>query len=85
MPDKKLVNDFHTHRLDVLVGISGLKDLLEDRVRRDQRFRSNWETVGGWNEGARYNHVRTESEAREVLRAVTDPSFGVLPWLKTLY
>ena len=80
-----MVNDFHTHRLDVLIGLSGLKNVLEDRMRGDETLSSNWDTIHEWNETARYNHGWTEQAARAMLRAVTDPSFGVLTWLKTQY
>ena len=83
VPDKKMVDDFYTHRLDILLGISGLKNVLDVRIRADPPFRRNWDTVRDWNEASRYNHSTTETEAREMLRAVTDPSFGVLTWLKT--
>ena len=80
-----MVEGFYTHRLEVLLAISGLAGALHGRISADGAFRDNWETVPYWNEAGRYNHSRTESQARKMIRAVTDPSSGVLTWLKTRY
>ena len=85
VPDRKLVDDFYTHRLDVLVGVAAMKDEFDARVRSDRAFSRNWDTVRDWNETARYNHSTTETAARAMFLAVTDPSFGVLTWLNTRY
>ena len=83
IPDKTVVNDFYTHRLDRLLGISGAKAALESRAGTDSAFQVNWSTVRDWNESARYDHSTTEAKARDMLVAVSDLSSGVLPWLKT--
>jgi hypothetical protein len=83
VPDKTIVNDFYTHRLDKLLGISGAKAALESRTSTDAAFQVNWNTVRDWNESARYDHSITEAKARDMLVAVSDPNSGVLPWLKT--
>ena len=75
----------HFRRLEVLLGISGLAGALHGRISADAAFRHNWETVLDWNEAGRYNPSRTASQAPEMIRAVTDPSSGVLTWLKTRY
>lgn len=83
VPDKTVVNDFYTHRLDKLLGISGVKAALESKTSTDAAFQVNWNTVRDWNESARYDHSITEAKARDMLVAVSDPISGVLPWLKT--
>jgi hypothetical protein len=83
VPDKTIVNDFYTHRLDKLLDISGTKAALESRAAADPSFQVNWNVVRDWNEASRYDHSTTETKARDMLVAVTDPSSGVLPWLKT--
>jgi hypothetical protein len=85
VPERNLVNDFYTHRLDILLAISGLKDAFEARLRVDPSFQSHWNTVRDWNEAARYTHSTTETVARKMFVAATDPAFGVLTWLKTRY
>lgn len=83
VPDKTIVNDFYTHRLDKLLNISGAKVALEAQAAADPRFQVNWNAVRDWNETSRYDHSTTEARARDMLVAVADPSSGVLPWLKT--
>ena len=83
VPDKTIVNDFYTHRLDRLLNISGVKDALEKRAAADPQFRTNWNSVRDWNEASRYEHTTTEVKARDMLIAVTDAASGVLTWLKT--
>lgn len=83
VPDKTVVNNFYTHRLDQLLSISGAKAALESNTAADPAFQVNWNTVRDWTEGARYDHSTTETKARDMLVAVADPKSGVLPWLKT--
>ena len=83
VPDKTIVNDFYTHRVDKLLNISGAKVALEAQAAADPRFQVNWNAVRDWNESSRYDHSTTEARARDMLVAVADPSSGVLPWLKT--
>lgn len=83
VPDKKVVNDFYTHRLDILLGISGLKAELEGRANGEAAFQINWNTVRDWNETSRYDPSTSEAKARDMLVAVADQTTGVLSWLKT--
>jgi len=82
VPEKTVVTDFYTHRLDKLLGISGVKADLELRAGDDQAFQVNWNTVRDWSETSRYDHSTTEVKARDMLVAVADPTTGVLAWLK---
>lgn len=83
VPEKALVNDFYTHRFDRLLGISGAGDALEARADVDRAFAENWTTVRAWSEASRYHHSVSESAAREMVDAVTNPTSGVLTWLST--
>ena len=82
VPEKTVVTDFYTHRLDKLLGISGVKAELELRAGVDPVFQVNWNTVRVWSETSRYDHSTTEVKARDMLVAVADPTTGVLAWLK---
>ena len=73
VPDKKVVNDFYTHRLDTLLGISGLKAELEARATGEPVFQINWNTVRDWNETSRYDHSTSEARARDML--IRQPEF----------
>jgi HEPN domain-containing protein len=83
VPEKRLVNSFYTHDLEQLLNLSGLKTTLETKAKADPVFQLNWNTVRDWKEDARYDHTIPEVQARGRLVAVTDPTSGVLPWLKT--
>ncbi len=85
MPDKELVKKFYTHRLDTLLSISDAKQALHARTEIDPQFSINWNTVCGWSEASRYDHETSETQARDMLAAVADPQYGVLPWLKTVW
>ena len=41
----------------------------------------NWQIVTDWNVDVRYQK-KTESQARRLYDAVTDPTDGVLQWIK---
>ena len=83
VPEKTIVNSFYTHNLEQLLNLSGLKAALETKARADPAFQVNWNTARDWKEDARYDHTISEVKARALLVAVTDPTSGVLPWLKT--
>jgi hypothetical protein len=53
VPDRAVVNDFYTHSLDKLLGISGVKAALEERARVEPDFQVNWNTVRDWKESSR--------------------------------
>jgi hypothetical protein len=82
VPDKTLVSDFYTHRLDKLLGISGVRATLETRAAAEPGFQVSWHTVRDWSEISRYDHSITEAKARDMLIVVADPTRGVLTWLK---
>jgi HEPN domain-containing protein len=83
VPDKKIVNDFYTHRLDSLLAISGIRDALEKQSSLDATFKINWNLVRDWNEAYRYDHSTSEAKARDMYSAVADSTSGVLSWLRT--
>jgi hypothetical protein len=83
VPDKSIVNRFYQHDLGELLSISGVKKALEDHSKNDGAFALNWAQVkNNWDVDDRYDHSKTEAEASELFKAVTDLSKGVLPWLK---
>lgn len=72
---------YYIHDLAKLVSISGLEATFNAQAERDPTFRANWALVKDWDEGSRYES-RGETEAREMLGAITDLQHGVLQWLK---
>ena len=80
-PDKKLALDSYTHDIVVLLKVALLTAIHDAHRDASQAFAANWAVVRRWNESARYSSW-TEAAARELHRAVTHPTDGVLPWLK---
>jgi len=81
-PDRKVVNDSHVHNLAKLLDVSGLMPLHREEESLNRSFAENWGIVKDWSEASRYNAAITETKARILFLAVTDPTNGVLAWLK---
>ena len=77
-PDKKLVNESHTHNLKALLELAELRD---DLNAASIEVRNRWLIVQDWSEASRYQH-HEERRARSLLEAVEDQSGGVLPWIR---
>jgi HEPN domain-containing protein len=82
-PDKKRVDESHTHSLKKLAELAELWDSGEDRSRVDPEFRKRWEAVRLWTEQSRYRRHSPE-DAQALVEAVDNRSHGVIAWL-TLY
>jgi hypothetical protein len=81
-PDKKRAQDSFTHDLAELLKLAGLADALKAETATNEPFAANWRLVLGWKETARYSTTKTEIDAKELVRAVTDPTNGVLLWIR---
>jgi len=79
-PDKKRVDDSHTHNLKKLAELAELWDSGEDRSRADPEFRKSWEAVRLWTEQSRYRRQSPE-DAQKLVEAVDNRSHGVIAWL----
>ena len=84
-PDRKVVNDSYVHNLTKLLTVSGIDELYDDEAGRNSAFAENWNIVRDWSEVSRYDPAITKTEALAFFLAVTDPTDGVLAWLKTLW
>jgi HEPN domain-containing protein len=89
-PDKKLVNDSHTHDLGKLLDLAGLSDLLKNDVAENIELKLDWETVREWSEQSRYDlfdddpigHRSGLASAQSLIDAVASKNGGVLRWIK---
>ena len=80
-PDKKLAEAVYTHDLVKLRGLAGLgEDVPHGQLGPSQNV--NWLVAKDWRETSRYE-TKSETEARSLYEAVSDPTEGVLPWLRT--
>ena len=80
-PDKKLVNDSHTHNLKELLRLAELKTELDSVLDANPEMRSNLETVQDWSETARYQR-KTVLDTIALLTAIETQKGGLLPWIR---
>ena len=80
-PDKKLVNDSHSHDLAKLLQLAELKIDLDTAMQGNAAMQSSWDAIQDWSETSRYERRNTQ-EAADLLQAVEDQAGGLLPWIK---
>jgi HEPN domain-containing protein len=80
-PDKKLVNESHTHNLKDLLRLAELKDELKALIDADPEMQLALDRVQEWAESSRYMR-KTALEAEELLRAIEGQEGGLLPWIR---
>jgi HEPN domain-containing protein len=76
-PDKRLLQEAYTHRLDLLLEMAGLVPARTAEFTRDGEFRRNWYAVKAWGEQSRYE-LPSRERAEDLFKAVADPRHGVL-------
>ena len=82
---------FFSHRFATLVFLAGLEKKLAAQKAASADFETSWSVVAdptsGWNETFRYKSIGSSSanRAAEVLDALENSTYGILPWLKTLW
>lgn len=80
-PEKKLVNDSHTHDLSKLLQLAELKVDLEAAMQGNPAMKSSWDAIQDWSETSRYDR-RNAQEASDLLQAIEDQAGGLLPWIR---
>lgn len=81
IPDRKFVNDIHTHELEKLVRLAGLDVVLREDRANFPRFDAYWSKAAEWSEQSRYVIIDQLSATRMYL-AMTDQQDGVFSWLQ---
>jgi hypothetical protein len=80
-PDKNLIRDAWTHRLDQLVKLTGLAPEFESERQSNGNLELNWIVVNDWSEDSRYEIGITESDARNLYSACIGRN-GILTWIR---
>ncbi len=80
-PEKKLVNDSHTHDLGKLLQLAELKLDLDAALQADPPMQAKLDTVQDWSETSRYER-KTLQETTDLVEAVEDGTGGLLPWIR---
>ena len=81
-PDKKFINDSHTHELDKLLNLSGLKSRLQQEAKENEELGLSWAVVKDWSEQFRYQHGLSQRQVQDFYDAITSEKTGILSWLK---
>ncbi len=81
LPNKKLVNDLHTHSIETLAKLAGLGADLAESQSSDPEFAARWQKVTDWSEESRYK-LSSEADASQIIDALEDADRGVLQWLR---
>ncbi len=81
-PDKQLTTGAYTHNLNHLITTARLRNELNNEIRNDPDFQTNWAIVRDWSEQSRYLHEISEAEARTLYSACTARGKGVLSWIR---
>ena len=79
--DKKFSNDAWTHDIESLLVVADIKDVRDRDVKANAQLYLNWQRVKDWNEKSRYLQ-KTQTEAQRLFDAVTDPTAGVMQWIR---
>lgn len=80
IPDRAILTRFLTHKVGDLVGLAGLKSILDERSK-DAEFGIRWAVVAEWSEDARYGIIDAVVAAA-MHDAVEHQTHGVMTWLK---
>lgn len=72
----------YTHALDKLILTARLDAILQTATAAAPQFDANWHIARDWNEEKRYHRIE-QIEAEAMYAAVSDSTYGVLPWIKT--
>jgi hypothetical protein len=80
-PDKDLAQRCYTHKIETLVEVAGLAIQRKTDATANPALGANWLVVKDWDEKARYQ-LWIEPQARKLFAAITDPTNGVLQWIK---
>ncbi len=82
-PDKDIVNKSWTHKLVDLLKLAQLEGKLLKDMKSNKDLETFWAIIVNWEEKKRYELSLTREEASSLCDAVSDPTNGVLQWLKT--
>jgi HEPN domain-containing protein len=81
-PDKSFADRCWTHEIGRLVTAAGLKSQRDMDNSANVVLLNHWAVAKDWNESSRYAQ-KSQLEAQTLYDAITHPTNGVLPWVKT--
>ncbi|HUF46092.1 MAG TPA: hypothetical protein VMN43_12160 [Aestuariivirgaceae bacterium] len=82
IPDKKLVQQIHTHKLNELLKLAGIEGERKELADREPVFDANWRIALDWSEDSRYE-IHDEKTAKDLIKATCDSDNGVFQWVRS--
>lgn len=79
--DRKFSETCWTHKLDVLLKAADLESPHKAEVTANSKFDAYWRVALDWKEDARYKFT-TRLDAESLYESVSDPTNGVLRWIR---
>ena len=79
-PEPATIREIDVHNIDTLLKSAGLKHAFDEDVKHDKKLEVTRAVASRWNERSRYEE-HTETEARDLYKAITDKRHGVLQWI----
>jgi HEPN domain-containing protein len=73
--------DYYTHDLNALLKPANLKAACDAEGNANMTFKAYWQAVVQWKEDARYKQI-PQRDAEELYKAISDPTDGVLRWIR---
>jgi hypothetical protein len=80
-PDKEFAVACYSHSIERLVKAARLTADRDKDAPAGSGLAVNWGIAKDWTEASRYSR-NTEAETRPLIQAITDPTEGVLQWIK---
>ena len=86
-PEKKRVNDSHTHDLEKLLILAGLLEDLRLEFAAKPDMEMFWGIVRDWSEESRYEMIQGSDEERfrfayQMIHAIECQNGGIMQWIK---
>jgi HEPN domain-containing protein len=86
-PEKKRVNDSHTHDLEKLLILAGLSEDLRLEFAAKPDMEMFWGIVRDWSEESRYEMIQGSDEERfrfayQMIHAIECQNGGIMQWIK---
>ena len=79
--DKKFAEKCWTHDIETLVKMADLEVARGNAIQTNTQLGTNWLLAKDWNELSRYRNS-TQAQAESMYKAISDPTNGVLQWIK---
>ncbi len=81
IPDKAFVIEIYTHKLEKLLGTTGLLPAFNIDSKADRQLAAAWGIASKWTESSRYL-LWDNISAGSLIGAIADPEHGVFQWVK---